>query len=220
MIIIIIYLFRTFSTSTLLLALVVNIGAIQLGTAQSDGPQRRFEADIVVGSNFSQLDGDGIAGFNKVGIKAGLDISYPTSETKGWSLGLYLDQRGSSTRLIRTNVFDQFIALQYLSIPISIYSKSWWHDETNRYKVKVYGSFVPARLFASSSDNPSFDNETDSFKKWDMSFLIGISYGIGPRASLRISAERSVLKIYRIPNSSETGLQSYQLNFSYAYNLN
>lgn len=199
---------------------VVSASSIASTFGQSEGYDRGFQADIILGANFSQLDGDGIAGFNKAGIKAGLDISYPTSQTKGWSLGLYLDQRGSSTRLIRTNVFDQFIALQYLSIPISVYSKSWYHEDINRYKIKVYGSVVPARLFSSSSDNPSFDNETDSFKKWDISLLVGVSYGIGPSASLRLSVERSVLKIYRIPNSSETGLQSYQLNFSYAYSLN
>ena len=219
MIIIVIYLFRTFSTSRLLLTLLIIMSSIMSISAQSEDTDRRFEADIVIGANFSQLDGDGIAGFNKAGIKAGLDINYPTSQTKGWTLGLYLDQRGSSTRLIRTNVFDQFISLQYLSIPISVYSKSWWQDDINRYKIKVHGSIVPARLFASSSDNPSFDNETDSFKKWDVSLLVGVSYGLGPRASLRLSAERSMLKIYRIPNSTETGLQSYQLNFSYAYSL-
>lgn len=219
MIIIVIYLFRTFFSSTILLAFSISLCSLQGTSAQADGSDRRFQADIVIGSNFSQLDGDGIAGFNKAGIKAGLDISYPTSSTKGWTLGLYFDQRGSSTSLIRTNVFDQFIALQYLSIPISLYSKSWYQDDTDRYKVKIYGSIIPARLFASSSDNPTFDNDVDNFKKWDVSFQVGVSYGIGRKASVRLAAERSVLKIFRIPNSTETGLQSYQLNLSYAYSL-
>ena len=220
MIIIVIYLFRTFLSSTLLLAFSITLCSLESASAQSDGSDRRFQADVVIGANFSQLDGDGISGFNKAGIKAGFDISYPTSSTKGWTLGLYLDQRGSSTSLIRTNVYDQFISLQYISIPISLYSKSWYHDDTDRYKIKIFGSVIPARLFASSSDNPSFDNETDNFKKWDLSFLVGVSYGVGRKASLRLSGERSILKIYRIPNSTESGLQSYQLNLSYAYSLN
>ncbi len=219
MIIIIIYLFRTFFSSTLLLVFSLVLGSFQGTSAQSDVTDRRFQADVVIGVNFSQLDGDGIAGFNKAGIKAGLDISYPTSATKGWTLGLYFDQRGSSTSLIRTNVFDQFIALQYLSMPISLYSKSWYQDDIDRYKVKVFGSIIPARLFSSSSDNPTFDNDVDNFKKWDVSFQVGVSYGIGRNASVRLAAERSILKIFRIPNSTETGLQSYQLNLSYAYSL-
>jgi len=224
MIIIVIYNFRSFLISSLssVVSFVLILGfAYNSINAQSEGyDSRRFQADIIIGANFSQLDGDGIAGFDKAGLKVGLDISYPLSETKGWTLGLYYDQRGSSTRLIRTNVFDQVISLQYVSMPISVYSKSWWYEDFDRHKIKVYGSLIPARLFLSSSDNPTFDNETDNFKKWDLSLLVGFSYAIGRKASIRLSGERSVLKIFNIPNSDESGLQSYQLNVSYAYSFN
>jgi len=181
---------------------------------------RGFIAEIRLGTNFSQLDGDGLSGFNRIGLLAGFDIIYPTSVNNSLSLGMSYDQRGSSTGIFSPNSISQRIHLTYVSLPIAYSFHQWWYEEYDRYKIRVKGIITPSRLLSTNSSHAMFDNATDSFKRWDISLGVAASYAIGPRASIQLSLERSLLKIYRIPSSQEAALQSYWISIGYLYQLN
>jgi len=179
-----------------------------------------FLAELKLSANFSQLDGDGLSGFRRIGLNTGFDISMSTSVNTSWSLGLQYEQRGSSTGVFSPNASGQHIHLNYVSLPFSYSFHQWWYPEYDRYKIKVKGIFTPARLLSTSSSHASFDNATDRFKRWDISLGLAAAYALGPRASLQLTLERSILKIYQIPNRDDSALQSYWFSFGYLYALN
>ncbi len=194
------------------------LSVIQLD-AQNSSYQKGFNAELLFGLNFSQLDGDRLSGFNKAGIRTGLQIGVPVTERNDISLGILFDQRGSRNNIFGTG-FNQHISLDYISFPLSLSHKSWMFEDMNRYKIRVYGSIIPARLFKIRSSHPDFNNATEKFKKWDLSIAVRLAYAIGTRSSLQLRLERSILKMYSIPNSNITGLQSYLISVQVGYILN
>ena len=188
--------------------------------SQAQNPARGFQAELRAGANFSQLDGDGLSGFDRIGIGAGIDISYPTSVNTSLSLGLHFDQRGSSTGLFSSSASSQHIHLNYIAFPISYVFHQWWYEAYDSHKIRIKAIINPARLVGVNSSHVLFDNATDSFKRWDLSLGAAAAYTVGPRASLELALQRSVLKIFEIPNSQESALQSYWFSVSYLYKIN
>ncbi len=186
----------------------------------SQNQTQGFQAELRVGANFAQLDGDGLSGFDRIGLDVGLDIAYPTSVNTSLTLGLHFDQRGSSTGLFSSSASSQFIHLNYVSFPISYVFHQWWYEEYNRHKIRVKAIINPARLIGINSSHVLFDNATESFKRWDLSLGAAAAYAVGPRASFELGIQRSILKIFEIPSSQESALQSYWFSFSYLYTIN
>lgn len=187
--------------------------------AQPETIAKEIRASLVLGTNFSQLDGDRLSGFDKLGIRSGLHLSFPIAPTKSASVSLLYDQKGSSSAFFNTG-FRQFIALDYISFPMSVHWHSWWYALYDDFKINVYGSLIPSRLIATRSSHSNFDNATDQFKKWDISLALGIAYSVSRPGAFHLRIERSLLKIYQVPNATITGLQSYLVTFQFAYLMN
>ena len=181
--------------------------------------KKGFSAELMIGANFSQLDGDGLNGFDRVGAKAGIDIAYPTSVNMDWALGIYYEQRGSSSGIFFSGVTSQFIHLNYVALPISLRYGHWWYQDYDRYKITVAPRLTPARLLTTKSSHASFDNATEQFKEWDVSIGIEAIYAIGRNSNISLSIDRSLLKIYEIPNTQLSALQSYWISIGYRHSL-
>lgn len=179
-----------------------------------------FQAEAIGGFNLSQLDGDQLSGFNKLGVRAGFRLSYATKQNRGLSFGILYDQRGSSTGIISSNGFSQHISVDYIALPLSYYFDSWAAKPLNRYKIRFYISMIPARLVSTRSSHQSFDMKTDNFKEWDVSIATGIRYALGMRSALDLRIERSLLKIFQPIAGQSSSLQSYLISFQFAYLLN
>jgi len=154
----------------------------------------------------------------KIGLRAGLNISRRLSSKRSVALGLLYDQRGSSTGII-SRAGGQFITLNYISLPVSMSFHSWWQDDLQRHRIRVRASVITARLVQTKSSHADFDNATDRFKKWDIGLGIGVAYATGARGEILLNLERSLLKIYNIPNTGSAGLQSYLVNVGYGYTI-
>ena len=98
-----------------------------------------FKGGIIGGFNLSQIDGDELAGFNKIGINGGLYTSAVISERWQLSMELLFAQQGS-----KQNPNDAFysrfdkIHFNLVEVPIMINFIEW--------KFHVQGGFSYARL--------------------------------------------------------------------------
>ncbi len=89
------------------------------------GYGQTFSGGLVLGSNFSQIDGDAVAGYSKFGVNAGFISEIPITEN--WIIGfeILFSQKGSATRssfVSRSGVVgNRFkIIWDYAEIPILI----------------------------------------------------------------------------------------------------
>lgn len=87
---------------------------------------QRFEGGLVGGFNLSQIDGDKLAGFNKIGITAGGKVGAILSDRWQLSLELLYSQQGASRSRADdfSSIYDK-IRLNFVEVPVMINFKEW-----------------------------------------------------------------------------------------------
>ena len=78
---------------------------------------QRFKAAAILGANASQIDGDNLYGFNKLGISAGGRLSYTNDNQLDLALEMLYSQRGSAVKIFNNSEGDK-ISLNYVEIPV------------------------------------------------------------------------------------------------------
>jgi len=178
-----------------------------------------FNAAVLSGFNASQIDGDDLAGFNKLGLHGGLKLTYFIKPKIDLSTELLLSQRGSSESLsVRLSENQEFIQLNYLEIPIMITVHDWLIEESY-FKVRAEFGFSYANLFNSSSQNSFFDEDISEFSSNDFSFLFGLGYRFSEKIGINVRYTRSINPLFENPTQLIRGLFGYFVTFRFEYHL-
>ncbi len=96
-----------------------------VGQYFKDDDDRTFVGGINFGTNFSQVDGDNFAGFNKIGLNAGAVTYFMLDDRIAGSMEINYTQKGTRTTknqlpdgLVASQVTNQYsIDLKYLEVP-------------------------------------------------------------------------------------------------------
>lgn len=85
-----------------------------------------FQASLLAGGNFSQIDGDDLFGYHQLGANAGIRVVAILNDR--WRVGpeILFSQQGARRNQNSTNVsvFDR-IDLNTLEVPLMVYYKDW-----------------------------------------------------------------------------------------------
>jgi hypothetical protein len=140
---------------------------------------RTFFGGINLGTNFSQVDGDGYFGYHKVNFRGGAQVYLRMVPNLWASMGLLYTQKGSVEKTITETslgpaVFEYRMHLQYAEMPVQFhyfYGPKWVFD----------GGIAYARLINSKEEaisiNPiKIDPELYPFKRDEWSWMLGIGY--------------------------------------------
>lgn len=94
--------------------------------AQVPAHSQTFSAMLVGGFNLSQIDGDKLGGFNKIGFNTGARVSAQLSERWHLSTELLFSQQGAS-RVPTDDISSQYdkIRLNFVEVPIMINYSDW-----------------------------------------------------------------------------------------------
>ena len=146
-------------------------------TVQAEA-QSIFGVSAVVGGNISQVTGDQEAGFNKIGLHAGLDASIYLSPRTEAGIGIMYDQRGSrSSSSFENTGFPFKIKLDYVTVPVTFTIKDWFDEEAGFYKMHFTGGLAYGRLIeASQSGGALTDRCLDAIAQNDLSYLLGVTF--------------------------------------------
>lgn len=178
-----------------------------------------FNAAVLAGFNAAQIDGDDLAGYQKLGLHSGLKVSYFVKSKIDFSAEFLLSQRGSSDRFSLNPSEDQeFIQLNYIELPLMITVHDWLIAESY-YKVRAEFGLSYANLFDSSSQNSFFDNDISSFKANDFSFLFGLGYRFTQKLGINVRYTRSIIPLFENPTQLVRGLFGYFVTFRFEYHL-
>lgn len=89
---------------------------------------QRFKAGLVAGVNLSQIDGDKLHGYNRVGLNAGARVAAMLADSGRWQLSMELlySQRGSHvTTTDDPNSIYESIRLNTVQVPVMLNFKDW-----------------------------------------------------------------------------------------------
>jgi len=178
-----------------------------------------FNAALLTGFNAAQIDGDDLAGYNKLGFHGGLKLSYFVKNKIDLSTELLVSQRGSSESFsIQTSDNQEFIQLNYIELPVMITVHDWLINESY-YKVRAEFGLSYANLFNSSSQNSFFDEDVSKFKTHDFSFLFGLAYRFTEKLGINVRYTRSIIPLFENPTQLVRGLFGYFVTFRFEYHL-
>ncbi|NND05719.1 MAG: PorT family protein [Saprospiraceae bacterium] len=131
-----------------------------------------FRAAIVGGLNASQINGDLIAGFDKLGIHGGLKVVADLRDRLEGSIELLYSERGSRASGRFVDPFS--IRINYVEIPLTIAYKDWIRED--HYRLRFEGGLSIGRLLKAEQEDVTGTRVLDEYQDTDISWLVGATF--------------------------------------------
>lgn len=177
---------------------------------------QRFSGTAIVGANVSQIDGDNLFGWDKIGLNGGFRLGYEIADKTNLAIEFLYSQRGSAPSISSGSDF-QSIDLKYIEIPLLIEYNDWYLEEEDYYKVGIEGGFSYGNLFSVSSSNNLIISDLDGYKKNDISYTIGARYSFTKNIAGVFRYSGTVGTIYRNEDANIEGQVSRWMSFRMHY---
>ena len=162
----------------------------------NDAIAQRFSGSAVFGLNLSQIDGDELAGFSKLGLTGGFKLAYPLKENSDLNIEMLYSQRGSNDGFGFGSSGVNYIDLKYIELPVYVNIKDWFMEEDDYYKVKAHAGLSYGFLFDVDSSNGLLNSDIDNYKRHNISYILGVDYAFNSKIGLSARYTRSFNSIY------------------------
>lgn len=178
---------------------------------------QRFGGGLKIAGTLSQIDGDDVYGFNKLGFETGVFGSARLSKIIDLEIHFSYNQRGS-----RSTAEDPMLVkinLNYLDVPIFFVVKDWLITEDNKeyYRMHFLGGLSLGRLISSSS----ITGIDEDFKKTDFSWILGANYYYSRSWGIAAKYTRSFNSLYNYSKSNQLiKMNSYFISLGLIYKFN
>ncbi|NNK89787.1 MAG: PorT family protein [Saprospiraceae bacterium] len=181
--------------------------------------QNAFRGSAVLGLTLAQIDGDGLLGYDKVGMSTGLKLSYEIRKKLDLNMELLYSQRGSQSGFLGSGDIQK-THLDYLEIPVYVSIKDWYIDGEDYYKIKLHAGLTYGYLMNITSANGLYEEDITKFNTTDISWMIGPSYSINARWTFTARFTRSFTRLFKSDRFINTdSLVSYFWTLRTDYNF-
>lgn len=137
----------------------------------------------------SQVSGDMLSGFDKAGFGAGLFVRRAMGDRFAMQMEMQFVQKGSRKPLNKDDNTYYRMRLHYAEVPVLLQFKpgSKWIFE---------GGLAYGRLLFSLEDNELGEIQgTPPFKKYELSWIAGMSYPLGDKLSFNLRYNHSITPV-------------------------
>ena len=165
--------------------------ALCLAAAASTCGAQTFIGLAEAGAAFSQVEGDDLAGFNRIGARAGIGVLTDLSDKWRASLTIAYAQHGSRSSAREVpRVFDA-IRLDYVAVPVAAHYLDWLSDDQEYYRLEFIAGLEYRRLVTSQAldvtggeiDFDFADNAgavmLGAYYAWSLNWAAGFFYDFG-----------------------------------------
>ncbi|HIO16792.1 MAG TPA: PorT family protein [Flavobacteriales bacterium] len=166
-------------------------------TDYSEGQAFRFNGGFIGGVTTSQIHGDGIGGFNKMGVNAGVTLEIGRNGKKNIQLGIVYNQKGSKKPPNpRAGDYETWrYRFTYIDIPITVSYNYQFFD--------LLLGLQPSVLLAAEEDfyGVAWDPTGLPIKDYDLCGVFGIRTQYGDHSHLFGRVTQSILAIAPRPDN-------------------
>ena len=139
----------------------------------------------------SQLDGDMLAGYNRLGLVGGVGVWSDLSDKWRTSIKFSFAQNGSTAsprEAQRANGTFLDIKLDYVTVPVSIHYMDWLSDDQIYYRLEFVGGLEYRRLISSETiDFGGRDiSETSAYRPNGLGLNLGAYYSLRERTAVGV----------------------------------
>ena len=146
---------------------------------------QEFEGYLVLGFQGSQIDGDGMGGYFKPGLKSGIGLTIP-GEKIDFISEITFSREGSRSSLNQTPYLIEFTS-NY--IDLTLQGKYTLTPSFNIY----FGGQIGYLISASNNNSGSITNFIGVLRKFDLPYDIGVGYKLNESLEFMIRQSRSIL---------------------------
>ena len=154
-----------------------------------------FGGGIIVGASTSQVAGDLLGGFNKIGILAGAYTNLKVKESLSFQFEITYIEKGSRNPNMHESNHPNYqkieITLSYIEMPLTI---NLQQKENLGVELGIIPAFnISATLNSAYEKNISVPNP--QYKKYDLGVCAGINYHITDNIILNTRIRNSIIPI-------------------------
>lgn len=177
--------------------IIFTIGFILFGNINANA--QRFKAAAVLGANASQIDGDSLYGFQKIGLTVGGRLSYTNEKVWDVAIEMLYSQRGSVDGLFKKES-DKQIKLNYFEIPVLFSLRDWYIESDKYYKVRAEGGLSYGYLFQTDAIGYNLED----LKTHDLSWVIGAGINFSKMFGMSLRYTSSMLDLnHKLPEGNK-----------------
>ena len=131
---------------------------------------------VVIGASASQIDGDGLGGFDKAGLVFGGSSNFKITDNFSFQPEILWVQKGSKTTNSDSLLFFKW-RLNYISIPVLVNYRI-----QPRFTLQA-GLTADFLIDAKLDDGGGFYDRTEELERFDPNYTFGVEYKIGDNFS-------------------------------------
>ena len=152
-----------------------------------------FGAELLLGANFSQVDGDQLGGYNKVGLNAGIQINREINDNWKGAFELRFSMKGAK-KVIDPEFPSPTLKLSYHYVEVPLIAKYTYFDRVTPYA----GLSLGVNVINERNDN-GFLSEEDALRPMEVGVLLGGTYHLTDKIGLDLRHSNSVLSVQDYP---------------------
>ena len=210
----------------IIISVIISLFTTAYTQEQKKADLSRFYGGVRAGFTASQISGDDLTGFHKVGAAAGLFVNHPVNPSGNLKLQLELDfmMKGSHSYTPKDVIADNFysLTLGYVEVPLMLVwtAGKWqlWGQNFN-FELEI-GPAFGVHVFTREREANGPIVGRPPFRWYEVSGLAGISLMVADHHSVNFRFENSIVPV-RIPTWVYDRVVYKQFNtvmtFSYCY---
>ncbi len=157
-------------------------------TSQTFSQDNVFSARIITDVNFSQIGGDLLAGYHRVGYGAGVGVGYRIAPR--WTGHLELMYRNAGSRSSYYDPAKRSINVHMAQIPLYASYLTWWDNGLSRIHFDL--GMIYGRIINSTIRFPKFEKYSTFIKDNDYSMMVGMGFWFNEHHGLNVQYIRSL----------------------------
>ena len=166
---------------------------------------QNFDAGLIGGFSTSQVSGDNLSGYNKLGSRFGAYINYPINKKMSYQLEMQFLQKGSKKPYTENSPETYLFELNYIELPATL-------NYQVRKGISIESGLGTAFLVGYKEQDEITDINTDKPNTLALDFLLGVQYDIKKNLKLNIRYANSISRIRKHASEEESGLNSGQFS--------
>lgn len=152
-----------------------------------------FGAEIVLGANFSQVDGDQLGGYNKLGLNAGIQVNRKVNEDWEAAFEIRFSMKGAK-KVLDPEIPQPDLKLSYHYLEVPLVAKFTRYNKVTPYA----GLSVGVNVFNERDEN-SIKTEEEALLPYEVGFLLGGTYHLTDKIGVDLRHSYSIVSIRDFP---------------------
>ena len=180
------------------------LGVCSHSTAQN------FKAGLIAGISTSQVSGDQLGGFNKIGVKFGASVNHSINPASRGQLALYYIDKGSND--VNSNY----------KINLSYIETSWCIQKTSKGFIYEGGLLFGVLVDGKTYDIYGYEDiQKNDFRKFDIGAKLAAGIKLKPQLSMfwEISNTIPFFPVQNHPGGATYGLNKGKYNFILSFSF-